>query len=387
MPLKLTVVSHHKDELGTDQVMEFRACGGTIGRSPSNDWVLSDDDRYLSGRHAIIDYQGGTYYIIDTSRNGVYVNASDTPVGQGHPQRLFDGDQLRMGEFQINVEIAGLEAEPPEDGMRDSVVRAQLVTEDESVEMPLMAAETITGGELLEEALSTADQTEHAQAVGTGSSGETSMSSMELASPVNREISEREAAELLLSAAGVDMTELAGLGPREILQTSGQLLRELVLGLMQLLKTRSRIKDDFRLSQTAIQQTGNNPLKFSPGADDALQLLFSDRGESYMPATEAVRDAVGDIEGHQKAIIRAMNQALTDYLERFDPDELRSRFDRGAKQGLLSGNARARYWQMYEEIYQALTHQAAGKPPHLFEEEFARAYEKEVGVPRTGTSG
>ena len=98
MPLKLTIVGPQAKELGSARIKEFRACGGTIGRSPSCDWVLPDTNRYLSGRHAVLDYQGGTYYIIDTSRNGVYVNGSDTPVGAGHPQRLFDGDTLRMGE-------------------------------------------------------------------------------------------------------------------------------------------------------------------------------------------------------------------------------------------------------------------------------------------------
>ena len=81
--------------------------GGTIGRSPDNDWVLPDERRYVSSRHAMIDYQGGAYYLVDTSRNGVFVNGADTPVGQGHPQRLFDGDQLRIGEFEIAVDISG----------------------------------------------------------------------------------------------------------------------------------------------------------------------------------------------------------------------------------------------------------------------------------------
>ena len=45
--------------------------------------------RYMSSRHASIDYRSGSYYIVDTSTNGVYVNDSETPVGRGNPQRLF----------------------------------------------------------------------------------------------------------------------------------------------------------------------------------------------------------------------------------------------------------------------------------------------------------
>ena len=144
MPLRLRVTSDSKELPRDQRVREFPAVGGTIGRGPDNDWVLPDESRYVSSRHAVIDYQGGAYYLVDTSRNGVFVNGSDTPVGQGHPQRLFDGDQLRIGEFEIAVDISGGDEELREDGMRDSIVRAQLVPEDESVELMLVAEDKLT---------------------------------------------------------------------------------------------------------------------------------------------------------------------------------------------------------------------------------------------------
>ena len=39
----------------------------TIGRHEINDWVLPDPDRYLSGRHCVITYRDGEYWITDTS--------------------------------------------------------------------------------------------------------------------------------------------------------------------------------------------------------------------------------------------------------------------------------------------------------------------------------
>src|SRR5690606_29427340 len=69
------------------------------------DWPLPDGHRYVSSRHASIDYHSGSYYIVDTSTNGVYVNDSDTPVGKGNPQRPFDGDRIRIGDYEFAVEI------------------------------------------------------------------------------------------------------------------------------------------------------------------------------------------------------------------------------------------------------------------------------------------
>ena len=79
-----------------------------------------------------------------------------------------------------------------------------------------------------------------------------------------------------------------------------------------------------------------------------------------------------------------MLQAVEDYVERFDPDELKARFDKGMKRsGLLAGTNKLKYWELYEESYHALTQRDDGGPPQLFSEEFARAYSEEMDVART----
>src|SRR5688572_33498811 len=105
MPLVLKIVSRHRQSLGERGAMEFGQNGGTIGRSLESDWVLPDGQRYISSRHASIDFRSGSYYIVDTSSNGVYVNDSEAPVGRGKPQRLFNGDRVRLGEYEMAVEI------------------------------------------------------------------------------------------------------------------------------------------------------------------------------------------------------------------------------------------------------------------------------------------
>ena len=119
MPLRLCIVSSNKSLLGDRAGVDFVACGGTIGRNADNDWVLPDPNRYISGRHAMIDFQGGAYYVVDTSRNGVYINGADTPVGNGHPQRLFDGDRVRLGDFDMVCQITEEADDASDDGMRD----------------------------------------------------------------------------------------------------------------------------------------------------------------------------------------------------------------------------------------------------------------------------
>ena len=83
MPLTLRIISSQKDVLGPEGIHVFSVHGGSIGRSPDNDWVLPDPERFLSAHHASIDYQGGAYFLSDKSTNGVFVNDADQPVGHG----------------------------------------------------------------------------------------------------------------------------------------------------------------------------------------------------------------------------------------------------------------------------------------------------------------
>lgn len=380
MPLLFRITSVHPDLPKLAQSKEFVACGGTIGRHRHNDWVLADQLRFVSGQHALIDFQAGAYYLIDTSRNGVYINNSSKPVGRGHPQRLFDGDQIRIGDFEIAITVTPDDPALIDDGMRDSVVRAQLVPEDDSENIALVDDSQLTEDE---EAFATqmyiadsspptappARPAKRASLAGQAQSSTTDKSA---------------AAKLLLDAAGLQSKDLAGVDPEDILETAGYLLNSLVTGIIDLIHERAKMKESFRLPQTMIHGQQNNPLKFSPGTNDALKFLLGDRSESYLSATEAVKAAVEDLKQHQRAVPTALFQALGEFIEQFDPEELTLRFDQGRKEGsLLRGASRPRYWEQYKECFEALIRSDDGRIPNAFSDEFARAYQQATERPKT----
>jgi type VI secretion system FHA domain protein len=142
MPLRLQIISRHLEGLGDRGTKEFGREGGTIGRSLECDWVLPDAQRFISSRHASIDFRSGSYYIVDTSTNGVYVNDSEQPVGRGNPQRLFSGDRVRFGEYEISVEIE--EQDDEGEGHVDPVQRAQRVPPPDPTRADLVQPHEIT---------------------------------------------------------------------------------------------------------------------------------------------------------------------------------------------------------------------------------------------------
>lgn len=85
--------------------------GATIGRLTDNSLVLPDPKKYISGHHARIQYRTPDYFITDTSTNGVLINLSSAPLGNGNSARLNDGDRIQIGDYTISVR---LEESPPE---------------------------------------------------------------------------------------------------------------------------------------------------------------------------------------------------------------------------------------------------------------------------------
>lgn len=105
MILTLEITGPEAAKLGPERRKVFDAAGGTIGRQADCAWVLQDP--YVSGRHALIRYVNGVFYIEDTrSRNGIFINAPDNRLGEGTSYALKPGDRILIEPYEIRVSIA-----------------------------------------------------------------------------------------------------------------------------------------------------------------------------------------------------------------------------------------------------------------------------------------
>ncbi len=104
MVLMLEISGPEAAKLGGTSRKVFNARGGTIGRVVTNDWVLPDG--YVSSRHARIQDQDDTYYLIDESKNGVCINSPDNHLEPGRPYVLQTGDWILIDPYEIHVSIA-----------------------------------------------------------------------------------------------------------------------------------------------------------------------------------------------------------------------------------------------------------------------------------------
>ena len=380
MALLLEIISEHKELLGEDSVREFGEDGGTIGRSLKNDWILPDPDRYISGNHATIDCQAGAYYLADVSSNGVYVNGADEPLGSGNPRRLFDGDRLRMGDFEMLVHLdegedLAMPPDPPPTVVPDHI--EQLVQEDIiRSSMLLLDEEAITGDEEF-------------QATLFGSAAKAKPAPKEppeqSPNPVLLDVEARAEPEsdlywVFLNAMGISRADIHPSVDRvELMTNAGQVLRELVIGITELLVCRSNVKTMFRLDQTTVMPRHNNPLKLSASTDDSLkQLLVGKEGE-YLGPLDSVKEVCRDLKFHHDALMGGMIKAFGEFVDRFDPDELSDSFDKTLdRKPLFNWLNKLKYWDLYCDLYPISTQPGTASLPQQFAEDFVRLYEKQL---------
>jgi type VI secretion system protein len=182
----------------------------------------------------------------------------------------------------------------------------------------------------------------------------------------------------LVNALGFEDKALSDAEISQINQLSGEVLREMVSGLMQVLGARSSIKNEFRMNVTTIQPVENNPLKFSANVSDALENMFLKQGNAYKKPVEAIQDSFEGIAEHQMAVLAGIKDAFSSVIERFDPLLLEERFAKLKKSGLLPGSQKARYWEAYHDYYQELAGDMDKSFQYLYGDGFVRAYESQL---------
>lgn len=394
MTLQLKIVSENRDIVGDDSEREFREDGGTIGRSLENDWILPDPDRYISGRHATIDHKGGIYYLLDTSSNGVYINDEVEPIGKGNPRRLFDGDRIRMGEFEFTASMESGESlamplDSESSGAPDhNDERAEEVSPRTGVK--LLDEDELTGDDEFQSVLfgkPVGKPTDKPVRKKASPKKPKPKSAKKGAKPVRKKapknpvnVSADDLFDSFLDGLGISRAELhPSVNRPEMMLTAGHVLREFVEGTINLLAGRANLKNTFRLDQTTVLPRHNNPLKFSESPGDLLkQLLVGDEGD-YLGARDAVREACNDLMHHQNAFLDAMNKAFVEFADRFEPGELQAGFDRATPSSKLSFfKKKSNYWDLYRDLYPIMTEKGGGRFPQMFGEEFVRAYERQV---------
>jgi type VI secretion system FHA domain protein len=423
MALRLRIVSDHATRLGEQSTRVFGVHGGTLGRSTENEWILPDPERYLSGKHARVDFRAGTYVLVDTSSNGTYVNGAQVPLGKYHDYLLKDGDYIRLGEYELLVSIDKSNDFPPEesaivayDGQSPSSAVRKSTANDLGEDLDL--SQLLEPSDILADDSGVRPRDAYGQAV-SGRAEPVLQPSLEpeadaagtpwhmmtrplkvdgqkadrptppvRPNPVLYEGDFDVGLTAFCRGAGIDVGAITTEARGVALQLAGQLLREAVLGLMDLNQSRNEFRNRFRIAPPA-NEGPESPLNFSRGVDEALVRLLTTLS-TRNGSVETIRTNFRELKAQNTATLTATRAAFEEFLGRVDPKELEERFDRATKRGVFGTQNKAKYWDLYAEMFAGLAQRPADGFPHLFTETFAKAYEAKLRAlvpPRRSTFG
>lgn len=185
-------------------------------------------------------------------------------------------------------------------------------------------------------------------------------------------------ARRFLEAAGVDHGRIADDELGEIMDRAGTAFRILVAGAREVLMARTAIKDELRLDKTTISPDGNNPIKFSISAQQAVEAMIKPTVAGYQPGDRAAAEAMRDIRAHEMAMMSGMETAIKALLARFDPEKLAGRIEDSGLLGGLLRNRKAQYWDAFEKLYAQISEDAEEDFNRLFGKSFAEAYRRQL---------
>jgi type VI secretion system protein ImpI len=174
----------------------------------------------------------------------------------------------------------------------------------------------------------------------------------------------------------------AGLDPQritpEMAMVLGQIVRSVAQGMIDVLEARAEFRSQFHLPHTRVRASRNNPLKFSPTAEEALTTMLRPPARGYMQPLEAFEDAFDDIRFHLLATLAGMRAGFDSMLKRLDPKSLRQQADRRYPGFLGFFGAKRRYWNRYVDLFEEMAGNADAVFQKMYGEEFSGAYERQL---------
>jgi type VI secretion system FHA domain protein len=425
----------------TPERREVRGGEFAIGRGKDNQWVFADPERHLSKKHCQFVYGVGGWELHDHSTNGTFLNDSSDPIGKGASQRLHHGDRVKFGLYEIEVildEDAGAAGEerdsfasyergsghdhqpslsdarpykdakpgssasmldtpnapilPPDfDPLAPGPERfsgptepdhapalqsafrppgpVAIIPDDWNIELPAAKPRPAEGP--AEAAPPPVQRTADSAPAAMKSEGQSPA-----AAPVP--VQADDSAVIAAFLRGVVMTEGRLSDPEKTFERVGAALRATVSGLRQTLMARASIKDEFRIEQTMIRPSGNNPLKFSLDDDDALATLVGTGRRGGMSPEEAIAEAFDDLRLHELATISAMQAAVRVLLAKFDPESIERSAGSGGALQIHPAQKKAKAWDAFGQLHKSVAQALSDDFDSVFGKAFARAYEEAI---------
>ncbi len=403
MTLTLLIENYRILDDGGPASIVIPESGLQVGRRAGMGWVLPDASRHISGHHFDVFYRDGQWWLRDQSTNGTFLH------GMRHrldgPHKLEHGERFQVGQYII---VALMDAPPMVGGLNPGSLP--------SYDRPVF----------------TREHDEDPWSVGAGDQGLAPINPLPpvghaaqddfqrefmafphhdpvpppvvtpapMPAPVSLPLSPQpegaaiappppvsippaapaphegagggEAfARAFCEGAGLPPEWASKMPPEDLARLLGEAMRAATGEVMLALRDRASAKQFVRVGERTMRgASDNNPLKFLPDADQALEAMFLRPRAGFMTGPEGFADALRDLRQHQAALFAALQPALMTLLGDLAPEAIEA----GTEAGRFGANRKSRAWEAFVARWDAKVAPHENGMLDEFIQHFAAAY-------------
>lgn len=359
--------------------------GLQVGRNSGMGWVLPDASRHISGHHFDVYRQGEDWMLHDRSTNGTFLQGHRHRLDGAH--RLIHGERFQVGQYiivalidapaaQLGIkpgslppyDVASAAPEMPADedpwaipGGFEPVnpMPAEKAARMDDFAGDFVAFPTTPQGEDAAEAVKKAAPADDASPFGPGAReegkgavGQSSLPPGPVAAPSSKEqpaamppAAPAAFVRAFCKGAGLPPELAEGVDGEVLAEHLGQAMAATTGRLMAALRDRSAARHFTRSAERTMRgASDNNPMKFLPSPEQAIEASFLRPRAGFMAGAEGYDDALSDLSRHQTALFAALQPALAELMADLDPGRIES--ETKGKAG-LTGQRKSRAWDSY----------------------------------------
>lgn len=412
MSLTLLIENYQILDDGGPASIVVPASGLQVGRREGMGWVLPDASRHISGHHFDVYRQNTDWLLRDVSTNGTFLH------GMRHrldgPHRLEHGDRFQVGQYVIVVLMdapsmqgglnphslpsyggpvfaneteedpwslggAGASGQAPVDPLPRQHGRQHGDFENEFMAFPRHdSPPPSAGGQPVGQGMG--------QPVGQGGSASPfgpgpeaiapPAGQMSRPAPVTPEAAQPASSgadflQAFCDGAGLPAEWAQGVPPEAFARELGHTLRMATAEIMLALRDRASAKQFVRVGERTMRRaTDNNPLKFLPDPEQAIEAMFLRPRAGFMTGAAGFDEALRDIRLHQAALFAALQPALMKLISDLAPEAIEATTETGR----FGSNRKARAWESFVEAWDAKAAPHENGMLDEFIQHFAAAY-------------
>ena len=350
------------------QNFQFNKKNGSIGRSNNSSWQLNDKRNYISNVHVNIEYNNGSYYIVDESTNGTFLKIPRRKLPKGTRVKINNENIFVIGKYEIKAMIV-------EDDFSNSVVNNFDENNSENKTNNIIPDDSFLDSEPFDSLEEEEIDVMKLVSKGNNNSTEGTISSGTISDEQNTYIEEQHVSipkasnknqnannniqntslertvGILEKKLGIEICSLEKNDRDIIMNELADIIINTLSGLKNSLHTKEKIKEDLKILKVDDRTSDINPILFGESASSLLQNNKTSELLGMSKVSDAILQSFDEIDHHNIALHSSSKNLMNIAMSKFSPKNLELHFEKvGILRPVFAFKSIAR-WKAYKELF------------------------------------